>query len=536
MNVKRLVANAILLLGLTAGRAWAGGDEVVVVYNPQMPGSQAVAEHYAAMRQVPAGQVLGLPLSTNEEISRAEYRDTLQNPLLERLTGSGLWKFGKTTVPATKKSPAETVDGVVQSQFRYLVLCYGVPLKIAEDPELVETPPFKLPREYLSNHAAVDSELAALPCIRRNLPLVGPLPNPFCNCTNPAALTPTNGILLVARLDGPTAETALRLVDKAMAAETNGLWGRAYFDARGLPRKSNYYLGDEWILSAANLAHRMGFETNLDDAPETFRREYPLDHVALYAGWYDTDVSGPFAAPAVDFVPGAFAYHLHSYSAKTLRSLTLNWCGPLMGKGATCTMGCVYEPYLVATPNVAFFTEAWANGFTFGEAAWAAQAALSWQTTVIGDPLYRPFGGDLVAQHRRLLASHDPAADWSTLRLVDVSLLRGAPLQNTADVLARLGETASSAILSEKLSDLYESLGKPVSCIGANRKAVDLATRPVQRLRLRLKLADRLTAAGWNAEAIANYRQLLAEQPNYAARGDIENRLKALTAAAGTAK
>ena len=25
--------------------------------------------------------------------------------------------------------------------------------------------------------------------------------------------------------------------------------------------------------------------------------------------------------------------------------------------------------------------------FTFGEAAWAAQPALSWQTTVVGDPL-----------------------------------------------------------------------------------------------------------------------------------------------------
>jgi len=28
---------------------------------------------------------------------------------------------------------------------------------------------------------------------------------------------------------------------------------------------------------------------------------------------------------------------------------------------------------------------------TFGEAAWAAQPVLSWQTTVVGDPLYRPF-------------------------------------------------------------------------------------------------------------------------------------------------
>ncbi len=56
-------------------------------------------------------------------------------------------------------------------------------------------------------------------------------------------------------------------------------------------------------------------------------------------------------------------------------------------------MGCVYEPYLSLTPNVAVFLERFTIGqFTFGEAAWAAQPALSWQTTVVGDPLYRPFG------------------------------------------------------------------------------------------------------------------------------------------------
>ncbi len=47
-----------------------------------------------------------------------------------------------------------------------------------------------------------------------------------------------------------------------------------------------------------------------------------MSHIAIYAGWYDGDVSGPFAAPKVEFMPGAFAYHLHSFSADTLRSTT----------------------------------------------------------------------------------------------------------------------------------------------------------------------------------------------------------------------
>ena len=35
-----------------------------------------------------------------------------------------------------------------------------------------------------------------------------------------------------------------------------------------------------------------------------------MSHIAIYCGWYDASVSGPFALPKVEFMPGAFAYHL----------------------------------------------------------------------------------------------------------------------------------------------------------------------------------------------------------------------------------
>ena len=245
----------------------------------------------------------------------------------------------------------------------------------------------------------------------------------------PRCLNPTNGILLVARLDGPSADIAKGLVDKALAAERDGLWGRAYFDARGLPKTDNYYLGDEWIQEGAEICRELGFETIVDDKPETFPASFPMSQIAIYCGWYDGNVSGPFALPKVEFMPGAFAYHLHSFSADTLRSADRNWCGPLLAKGATCTMGCVYEPYLSGTPNVAAFLARWmANGFTFGEAAWAAQPVLSWQTTVIGDPLYRPFGKSLQLLHAELSARHSPLIEWSYLRLVDLALAHGASI------------------------------------------------------------------------------------------------------------
>ena len=345
-------------------------------------------------------------------MSRAEFRDSLQMPLAKKLEAGGLWKFGSVTIPATNGQPERVEPRVVKSKIRYAVLCYGVPLKIAPDPDIHEAVAEKMQPELRRNEAAVDSELAWLPLVKMDFPLTGPFPNWLYGATNAALLNPTNGILLVARLDGPSAEIASGLVDKAMAGGSATACGDAPILTRAaLPRSdTNYFLGDEWILGAAEISHALGFETTVDDKPETFPADFPMSHIAIYCGWYDGDVSGPFTLPKVEFMPGAFAYHLHSFSAATIRSTTQNWCGPLLAKGATCTMGCVNEPYLAGTPNVAVFLARWmADGFTFGEAAWAAQPALSWQTTVIGDPLYRPFGKSPQLMHAELLRAAQPA-------------------------------------------------------------------------------------------------------------------------------
>ena len=157
-------------------------------------------------------------------------------------------------------------------------------------------------------------------------------------------------MLLVARLDGPTPAIARGLVDKALQAEADGLWGRAYFDLRNIT-DPGYKLGDDWIRGAAEICRRLGFETVVDENPGTFPAAFPMSQIAFYIGWYDGTVSGPFAQPTVEFMPGAFAYHLHSFSAATLRSASQNWVGPLLAKGATITMGCVAEPYLSGHPR-----------------------------------------------------------------------------------------------------------------------------------------------------------------------------------------
>jgi uncharacterized protein (TIGR03790 family) len=376
----------------------------------------------------------------------------------------------------------------------------------------------------------VDSELAWLPMIEMKPPLTGPLPNWVYGATNTALLDPTNGILLVARLDGPTAGIARGLVDKALQAERDGLWGRAYFDARGLTQaQTNYWLGDEWILGAAQISRALGFETVVDDRPETFPASFPMSQIALYAGWYADSANGPFALPKVEFMPGAFAYHLHSNSATTIRDAGRCWVGPLLAKGATCTMGCVYEPYLGLTPNVALFLERFTIGqFTFGEAAWAAQPALSWQTTVVGDPLYRPFGKGPQLLHDELAQRQNPLIEWSYLRLVNVQLLRGVPAPQVTGYLEDLSVTASSAVLTEKLADLYAMQGKPSSAIDACERALTLNPSPEQRIRLRLTLGELLSAQDFTAAARRDYQKLLEEAPDYPGRAAIEEKINAL--------
>ena len=517
-----------LLLVFAPVMVHAGGDEVVVIYNSRMPESKAVAEHYAAARQVPAKQVFGFALTTNEVMTRADFTDFLQQPLAEKLEVAKLWKFGKVTFPATNGQPARVENRVVKSKIRYAVLCYGVPLKIEPSSKLEEMAEKIARTEFRRNEAAVDSELAWLPILKLDVMLTGPLPNPFYLTTNRASLNVTNGILLVARLDGPTPEIASALVDKALEAESNGFWGRAYFDARGLDNTNSYFQGDQWILTGAEICRQLGFDCETDTNGDTLPASLPMSHIAVYAGWYANDACGPFLQSKMEFMPGAFAYHLHSYSADTLRSPTRNWCGPLLAKGATCTMGCVYEPFLQFTPNIASFLQSIGNGWTFGEAAWASQLALSWQTTVIGDPLYQPFKKTPPELHAQLARNHNPLIEWSFNRLVNLDLARGLRATELAKFLEGVPTTTQSAVLTEKLANLYESLGKPSSAIAAWQQALTLNPSPQQRIRLRRVLAEKLLAQNREADAAENWRQLIAEAPDYADIPNLRNRLKEL--------
>jgi len=277
-------------------------------------------------------------------------------------------------------------------------------------------------------------------------------------------------------------------------------------------------MGDDWIKGAAEVARRTGFETVLDTKEERFPVSFPISQIALYAGWYEYDgqVSGPFTRPGIEFMPGAFAYHLHSFSAATIRSAKQNWVGPLLDKGVTATMGCVYEPYLEFTPNLTVFFHRWiALGFSFGEAAYACQNYLSWQTTVVGDPLYRPFARSPRQMHEDLLLSRNKALEWWHMKVVNFNLVGDTPAEELIQYLEEVPETRTSAVLLEKLGDLYLLKTKTDEAIAAYQKALPLAASNPQRIRLLLELGRTLEASGASEQAMDAYRKLLREFPEY---------------------
>ncbi len=299
-----------------------------------------------------------------------------------------------------------------------------------------------------------------------------------------------------------------------MQAEEDGLWGRAYFDLRGIT-SGEYKLGDDWIARAAEFSRQVGIETYVDSDAEMIPATFPLSDVGLYAGWYGTHVTGPFSLSNFEFMPGAIAYHLHSFSAQTIRSSNKHWVGPLLTRGATATMGCVYEPYLALTPNLELFFSRMFLGYSFAEAAYASSQALSWQTTVVGDPLYRPFAKPLAMLQADLAAKKSPLTQWLGLMNVNRALINATPEAKVIELLASDATVQLSPILMEKLADLYRSTGDEEKCEAAYQRILELKPTPAQALRVRLRLAAMFRFDDRSAEAVESYLTVARHHPDY---------------------
>jgi uncharacterized protein (TIGR03790 family) len=377
---QQLIGFLLCGAALAAAENGAPAARVVLLANRDDPDSLRIARHYAEVRGVPAVNLIALPLPPTETITWREFVATVWEPLRAALVAQ---RWIDATVSDSRDAVGRRRYAPFGHRLSALVVCRGVPLRIAADPQLVtEVPPLTKRAEFRTNEGSVDGELSLL--ATANQPITAYVANPLFQNDHPTALQ-RGEVVKVARLDGPTVADALALVDHAVAAERDGLRGRAYIDLAQRDRN-----GDGMLESAGKLIAAAGFETVVDRAPATFPATTQLESPVWYFGWYTPNLDGPFAVPGFRFPAGAIALHIHSFSAATLRDPGHGWTGPLVARGVTATVGNVYEPYLMLTHRPDLFARALLRGDTLVDAAYYALPALSWQAVLVGDPLYRP--------------------------------------------------------------------------------------------------------------------------------------------------
>lgn len=354
----------------------------VIVYNKTASDGVELARFYAQKRGIAPDHIVGLTCSLAEEISRDEYDATIANRLREIFKAKKWW---------TTRETEDHQEAVTATSIRFVALIKGMPLKIRA---ALEPYPGDVrgggPIED-RNEASVDSELTTLGYFSPQIS--GVRVNAYFKSFQSIDRWQDPALLLVCRLDAPSSATVKQMITDAIAAEKNGLWGRAYVDAGGSAGDSSRALGDEWLALIRQHLHKVGVPVVYDDAPEMFPEGYPMTDCALYYGWYSDHLIGPFTQRGFHFAQGAIAVHIHSYSAATLRDPHANWVGPLLTLGATASMGNVFEPYLQLTSHLDIFNERSLHGFTFAESAYMSIQGLSWMSVMVGDPLYRPYLG-----------------------------------------------------------------------------------------------------------------------------------------------
>ena len=485
-----------------SARAGDDATRTLVVFNENDPLSRNLAAFYAAQRGIAPDHVTGLNCPLAEEISRSQYDETIAAPLRQLFDDRRWWM-------RTASRPEDEPSSIVSlNQIRFVALIRGMPLKIR--PEANYPGDFSKQAAPLRDHneASVDSEVAALGMFSHSIS--GPLVNPYFRSYRRIAEAAMPALMLVGRLDAITGATVRRMITDSIAAEKNGLWGRCYVDTRGMKAGSDPMAeGDAWIrhIAQSNSAP-LRLPTVHDDRPGLFPASYPMTGAALYFGWYTQNITGPFLGAGFHFQPGAVAFHLHSFSATTLRDPLAGWTGPLLEKGAAASLGNVYEPYLGLTTRFDVFADRLFDGFTLAESAYAGNPGVSWMNVVVGDPLYRPARGwqDAAIDGPGKRGDGGPFVTEGRAYLQGAQLWRAKGPGPGAQALQKSGRQLHSGFIFEGLSFLQSSADDDRGARASLEQAARFYTDPADLARVTLTEARLFADAGQPDKALALLR------------------------------
>ncbi len=477
-------------------------SRVIILANSDDPDSLRLARYYAEKRAVPVANIFAFKMPRSETISRTEFTATIWQPLEDELIRQHWINAAGTTLTDEVGRKKYATYG---HRISYLVVCRGVPLRIFHDLSLAdikELPSPVLRPELRTNQAAVDSELALLAQSRP--PINGFVLNPLYRNDHPGSFV-EGQVVKVSRLDGPGYEYAQALIDHAIAAEQTGLLGRAYVDLNGI-----HPTGDEWLEATVRELAALGFDRDEERTPATFPATARFDAPVLYFGWYAGSLNGPFALPGFRFPPGAVALHIHSYSAATLNSPTEGWCGPLIARGVTATVGNVFEPYLQFTHEPDLLLRSLARGDTFGDAAAYAMRVLSWQSIAIGDPLYRPFAVTLEKQLANLPQLPPSLAAYAVLREANL-LEAGGKKDEALALLRREAQSHPGLPVALALAGRLEAAKDLAAAAQALEVAAGRTGFQTDEWALASFAAHRLVADGAASKAVLVYQHLFSD-------------------------
>lgn len=482
------------------GVGWSSGEieSVIILANARDTSSVEIAKYYARQRGIPNANIIALAMPTRETISVREYVNTIHNPLLDVLIKKNWVRVVRAQEPDFTGRERVSV-GI--HRISYLVTTRGVPLRISNDSDFLDPRMREIQDIYKVNEGSVDGELALL-IGPSNHSMTAFVPNPLFE---EATYRPVDRerVIRVSRLDGPSVKGVMKLIDRTLQAESEGLMGRAYFDMGG-----PYDLGEVWFRSASDLAKSAYFDVDCETTKRLMDETDRFDAPAIYMGWYRDHPYGPWREPRWPVPPGAIGFHLYSGSANTVRSTDNSWLGAFVEQGYCATMGNVYEPYLNLTHRPDILLGALLKGRTFGEAVMLSNPVLSWQGVAIGDPLYRPFKVDINTQLTAVEGK--PFGAYVILR--EINRLETS---ETADVALLFAQNQfrqhPSLPLAYKLARLYASCEDASNAVKTLKKVRSMELFAMDEAMLAKQIADFLAEQEEYEFALDIYRTLIRQ-------------------------
>lgn len=469
-------------------------SKVYVVANSDDPDSLAIADFYASARGIPKGNIVGLPMPKAGKISKAEYFEKIENPLVAELAKRGALKAVKL---GGREPSGREIYSYVSHDIGFLVLCRGVPWGINPTPGS----PAPNPPKSFSDAASVDSEISGRFVSSKSF--AGFVKNPLFNNYSWAMTPSITGTIPVARLDGVSRADVEASVKNALEAEKKGVRGRVYID-----ESKREKTGDKWLSAAGKILSAAGFDVSENTEPRLFGFADRMDAPAFYFGWYAFNPSGYFADKNFKFPAGASALHIFSFSAANMRDRN-SWTPAFTAEGASATFGNVYEPYLGGTHYPHVYVLALARGMSAGEAATAAMPFLSWQGVFVGDPMFKPFKTDLKKQMENIDAGEiDELSQYSVIRMVN-SISKKGGARAAFDYASKYVGKMPDAALLWKLAQL--------AAADKNTSASEQLARDALSRDIYSKVSDRGLAF-----EICAYLIPLSQQSRAAARGSLE--------------